>query len=132
MAKPSVVKDSSSDYLSNSSSDEEVIRDQVDDEEDEDELEAVARTADDSDGNESENAEMPNVVDEEEEDNEVCLPEIWNLLHWEFDRKSCETICFLLMLYFETLGVGTRRKVSACLNSGFCYVTLSGRLVFVC
>ncbi|CAA0839939.1 Putative chromatin-remodeling complex ATPase chain [Striga hermonthica] len=68
MVKPSRAKDSSDDYLSDSSSEEEVVKDlAVDEEVDEEELEAVARTADDSDV-EGDDDEAPNV--EEDEDNE--------------------------------------------------------------
>ncbi|KAL7080963.1 hypothetical protein ACP275_14G010900 [Erythranthe tilingii] len=71
MAKPSQVKDSSDDYMSNSpSSDEEEVKDQTNaDSDDDEELEAVARTADDSDDEEVEE-EMPNAAAEEESDNE--------------------------------------------------------------
>ncbi|KAK4425804.1 putative chromatin-remodeling complex ATPase chain [Sesamum alatum] len=65
MAKPSRAKDSSDDSLSNSSGEEEVVKDQVE-EEDEEELEAVARTADDSD----EDDEASDVAVQEDEENE--------------------------------------------------------------
>ncbi|KAL0457361.1 UNVERIFIED_CONTAM: putative chromatin-remodeling complex ATPase chain [Sesamum latifolium] len=65
MAKPSRAKDSSDDSMSNSSAEEEVVKDQVD-EEDEEELEAVARTADDSD----EDDEASDAVVQEDEENE--------------------------------------------------------------
>ncbi|XP_020553096.1 ISWI chromatin-remodeling complex ATPase CHR11 [Sesamum indicum] len=65
MAKPSRAKDSSDDSMSNSSAEEEVVKDQVD-EEDEEELEAVARTADDSD----EDDEASDAAVQEDEENE--------------------------------------------------------------
>ncbi|GER50119.1 chromatin-remodeling protein 11 [Striga asiatica] len=83
MVKPSRAKDSSDDYLSDSSSEEEVVKDlAVDEEVDEEELEAVARTADDSDV-EGDDDEAPNV--EEDEDNELGYVEIWSCLHLRND-----------------------------------------------
>ncbi|KAL0348716.1 UNVERIFIED_CONTAM: putative chromatin-remodeling complex ATPase chain [Sesamum angustifolium] len=70
MAKPSRAKDSSDDSMSNSSAEEEVVKDQVD-EEDEEELEAVARTADDSD--EDDEASDAAVQDDEENEEDDAI-----------------------------------------------------------
>ncbi|CAA0814751.1 Putative chromatin-remodeling complex ATPase chain [Striga hermonthica] len=70
MAKPSRANNSSDNYMSDSSLEEEVIKDQpVDVEEDEEELEAVARTAEDSDV-EGDDDNAPNVVAQEDDENE--------------------------------------------------------------
>ncbi|KAL3648866.1 hypothetical protein CASFOL_005269 [Castilleja foliolosa] len=72
MAKPSRTKDSSDDLMSNSSEEEEVVRDQVDEEEvDEEELEAVARPAEDSDEDEEDDCSEALEDDDNEEDDAV-------------------------------------------------------------
>lgn len=70
-----------------------MVKDQTDGEEDDEELEAVVRIANDSDDEDEVEEEMPN------DDDEVCLFGIWVSAYMRTTRKSC---CVYVCAFFSS------------------------------
>lgn len=72
-----------------------MVKDQTDGEEDDEELEAVVRIANDSDDEDEDEVEeeMPN------DDDEVCLLGIWISAYMRTTRKSC---CVYVCVFFSS------------------------------